>query len=184
MRVLVIGANGQVGREVVERLLPIESITLQLLTRDKLDLTKTHLIQQILDKYDIDCLINCSAYTAVDKAEEEQNVADAINHLAVKEMALWAKNNKIPLIHLSTDYVFDGDATKAYIEEDTPNPITVYGKTKLLGEQAILESGTKAIILRVSWVFGRYGNNFVKTILSLAKTKTELSIVADQIGCP
>ena len=133
----------------------------------------------------IDTIINCAAYTAVDKAETDEIVADSINHLAVENFAKIAKEKGIKLIHISTDYVFDGKAYKPYLEIDAPNPQSVYGKTKLQGERAIQKINPgKTIIIRTSWVFSSHGNNFVKTMLRLGKERDELGVVSDQIGSP
>ena len=130
-------------------------------------------------------IINCAAYTAVDKAEEEPELADAINHLAVANFVQIAKDKNIKLIHISTDYVFDGTNHKPYVETDTPNPQSVYGQSKLDGEIAMHEIKlANSIIIRTSWVYSKFGSNFVKTILRLGKVKDQISVVADQIGSP
>ena len=136
-------------------------------------------------KNKINVIVNCAAYTAVDKAEKEPNQADAINHLAVKSLANIAKSQSIKLIHISTDYVFDGTAHKPYKESDSTNPQSVYGKTKLDGEQAMQAiNPVNSIIIRTSWVYSEFGNNFVKTMLRLGKERDELNVVCDQIGTP
>jgi len=135
------------------------------------------------DRFDV--IINCAAYTAVDKAEEEQELANQVNHLAVKQLANIANEQKAKLVHVSTDYVFDGESDKLYTETDKTNPINVYGETKLAGERTLQEiMPTNAIIIRTSWVYSEYGNNFVKTMLRLGKERDELNVVSDQIGSP
>lgn len=130
-------------------------------------------------------IINCAAYTAVDKAEEEQELANQVNHLAVKQLAQIAKCQDSKLIHVSTDYIFDGESGKPYIETDEANPINVYGKTKLAGEKALQTiMPTNALIIRTSWVYSEYGNNFVKTMLRLGSERGEINVVSDQVGSP
>ena len=132
-----------------------------------------------------DIIINCAAYTQVDKAEEEQKLANQVNNLAVSQLAQIAKNQQAKLIHISTDYVFDGKNNKPYKETDRTNPISVYGKTKLAGENAIQEIlPTNATIIRVSWMYSEYGNNFVKTMLRIGKERDEINVINDQIGSP
>jgi dTDP-4-dehydrorhamnose reductase len=153
--------------------------------RSALDITDKDAIKQFVERNSIDTIINCAAYTAVDKAEEDKENADKVNHLAVRYMAEIAKEKKIKLIHISTDYVFDGMNYKPYIEEDPTNPQSVYGATKLAGERAIQEIKPKnAIIIRTSWVYSSYGNNFVKTMLRLGKERDELGVIFDQVGTP
>ena len=135
------------------------------------------------NKFDI--IINCAAYTQVDKAEQEAELANQINHLAVKQLASIASNQQARLIHISTDYVFDGESGKPYTETDTPNPINAYGRTKLAGEKALQAlMPINAIIIRTSWLYSEYGNNFVSTMLRLGKERDELSVVNDQMGSP
>ncbi|WP_286049661.1 dTDP-4-dehydrorhamnose reductase [Rheinheimera sp. KL1] len=131
-----------------------------------------------------DIIINAAAYTAVDKAEQDQESANAINHLGAEYLARIAQKLNAVFIHVSTDYVFDGNSAVPYVETDKPNPQSVYGKTKLDGESAIAQHCTKHIILRTAWVFAEHGNNFVKTMLRLALSRPELGVVADQIGGP
>jgi len=132
----------------------------------------------------IDTIINCSAYTAVDRAEDEPEEADRINHQAVAALAALAKAQGLYLIHISTDYVFGGDSYRPITEEETPRPQSVYGRTKLLGEDAIRRAGCRALILRTSWLYSTYGVNFLKTMCRLMQERQELSIVFDQIGTP
>ena len=191
MRILVTGKSGQLGRSI-HKLINTKidndqsSNDFIFVGREELDLSSEGNISHYFsnnDKFDI--IINCAAYTAVDKAEQEVELANQINHLAVKQLASIANEQQAKLIHISTDYVFDGESNKPYIETDTTNPINVYGKTKLAGEQALKEiMPTDATIIRASWVYSEFGNNFVKTMLRLGKERDELNIVSDQIGSP
>jgi dTDP-4-dehydrorhamnose reductase len=200
MRILVTGKDGQLGKSInkivnasvnsintnqdtSKKYQPYEFI---FVGRGELDLSKEEGIAHYFnnnDKFNI--IINCAAYTAVDKAEEEQEIANQVNHLAVKQLAEIANKQQAKLIHISTDYVFDGESNKPYIETDATNPINAYGRTKLAGEKALQEAmPANAIIIRTSWVYSEFGNNFVKTMLKLGKERDELNIVSDQIGSP
>lgn len=142
-------------------------------------------LQEYVEQNKIDVIVNCAAYTAVDKAESDEEAADIVNHLAVKKLAQISKENDIKLIHISTDYVFDGTNFKPYVEEDATSPNGVYGKTKLDGEKAMLEINPKnSIIIRTSWVYSSYGANFVKTMIRLGKEKESLGVIFDQVGTP
>ncbi|MDD2789206.1 MAG: dTDP-4-dehydrorhamnose reductase [Sulfurimonas sp.] len=153
--------------------------------REALDITDKNEVAAFIEKNKINTIINCAAYTAVDKAESDAINADAINHLAVKYLAEISKKKNIQLIHISTDYVFDGKNYKPYNEEDTTNPQGVYGATKLAGENAIIElNPINAIIIRTSWVYSSFGANFVKTMLRLGKEKESLGVIFDQVGTP
>ena len=191
MRILVTGKNGQLGRsihKIVNTKIDNNQSSDEFIFvgREDLDLSSENSISHYFgnnDKFDI--IINCAAYTQVDKAEKEVELANQINHLAVKQLANISNKQKIRLIHISTDYVFDGESNKPYMETDKTNPINVYGKTKLSGEKALQEAmPTNAIIIRTSWVYSEFGNNFVKTMLELGKQRGELNIVGDQIGSP
>jgi len=187
MRILVTGKNGQLGRSIQKITINTKQANDFIFTgREELDLSDENNIARYFDTNDkFDIIINCVAHTAVDKAEEEQDLANQVNHIAVSQLAKIAKNQQAKLIHISTDYVFDGESDKPYIETDETNPINVYGKTKLAGEQALQEvMSTDAIIIRTSWVYSEYGNNFVKTMLRLGKERSELNVVSDQIGSP
>lgn len=181
-RILLTGVNGQVGHELLKMLAPLGEVIA--VTRQEMDLTNQASILQVLEKYQPTIIVNPAAYTAVDKAESEQEQAYLINRDAPKTMAEWAVAHNALLVHYSTDYVFDGTKEGSYVEEDTPNPQSVYGLSKLLGEQAIQQSGAKHLIFRTSWVFGVHGNNFIKTIIRLAKERESLNVVADQHGAP
>jgi len=186
MFILVTGASGQLGRSIknlVEKSKLSHSFIF--VSRDQLDLCYLADIRNYFKNHKFDLIINCAAYTKVDKAEQDEKQANLINHLAVKQIAEIAKSNKIKLIHISTDFVFDGLKHQLYFEEDTPLPLNIYGKTKLAGENAILSiMKTDASIIRTSWVYSEYGNNFVDTILSLIQKDVDLNIVSDQIGTP
>ena len=183
--ILVTGGKGQLGSELRDLAPNHPNYNFFFTDRSQLDITNHAAVDAFITKNEIDTLINCAAYTAVDKAESEPDLANAINHLAVKNMAEVAKAQQIKLVHISTDYVFDGTNYKPYVETDATNPQSVYGQTKLDGELAIQAvNPANSIIIRTSWVYSKFGNNFVKTMLRLAETRNELSVVADQIGSP
>ena len=186
MRMLVTGKNGQLGRSIHKLVANTEQTgDFAFVGREELDLSNGNNIARYFEGNVFDIIINCAAYTAVDKAEEEAVLANQVNHLAVKQLAQIAKNQQAKLIHISTDYVFSGKSDKPYVETDETNPINVYGRTKLAGEQALQEvMPTDAIIIRTGWVYSEFGNNFVKTMLRLGKERSELNIVSDQIGSP
>lgn len=182
--ILVTGASGQLGSEL-QAIAGQYDYVFHFKSSKDLDITNYELFEQFVLDHHINVIINCAAYTAVDKAETEPELANAINHLAVKNMAEVAKAQQIKLVHISTDYVFDGTNHKPYVETDTPNPKSVYGQTKLQGELAMQHiNPANSIIIRTSWVYSKYGNNFVKTMLRLAETRDEISVVLDQIGTP
>jgi dTDP-4-dehydrorhamnose reductase len=183
--ILVTGGNGQLGSELKE-LAPNYQKNNFLFTDVKtLDITNHIAVKEFIELNNINVIINCAAYTAVDKAESEPELSNAINHLALANFAQIAKDNNIKLVHISTDYVFDGTNYKPYVETDTPNPQSVYGQTKLDGELAMQHINPKrSIIIRTSWVYSKFGNNFVKTMLNLSKNREEINVVADQIGSP
>jgi dTDP-4-dehydrorhamnose reductase len=186
MRILVTGKNGQLGKSIYKLVTNTEQTDdFVFVGREELDLSNENNIARYFENNAFDIIINCAAYTAVDKAEEEQDLANQVNHIAVKQLAQIAKNQQAKLIHISTDYVFDGESDKPYIETDETNPINVYGRTKLAGEKALQEiMPTNAIIIRTSWVYSEYGNNFVKTMLRLGKERDEINVVSDQTGSP
>lgn len=181
-RVLVTGAKGQVGSELV-RLAPTGFSVIGL-SSAQLDITDQNKVNAAVALHQPNLIVNAAAYTAVDKAESDSDNAYAINEQAVAWLAQAALHADIPLFHISTDYVFDGESTAPYKETDSTNPQSVYGASKLAGEQVLAATHDKHIILRTSWVFGAQGNNFVKTMLRLGKEKDEISVVADQYGCP
>jgi len=203
--ILVTGSNGQLGSELrtlihnelqgkVETLLPkingTEVLTLAdmhyyFTDRDSLDIADVKAIKNFIETNNIDIIINTAAYTAVDKAEEDKENADRVNHLAVQYLAEIAKEKSIKLVHISTDYVFDGKNYKPYNEDDATSPNGVYGMTKLLGEKAMQAVNPKnSIIIRTSWVYSSYGANFVKTMLRLGKERDALGVIFDQVGTP
>ena len=183
--ILITGGNGQLGSELKDLAHLYPKDTFIFTDKAELDICNHNVVEEFIIKNNIDAIINCAAYTAVDKAEEQVELANAINNLAVQNFARIAKEHTIKLIHISTDYVFDGTNHKPYIETDTPNPQSVYGKTKLDAEIALQEiNPANTIIIRTSWVYSSYGNNFVKTMLRLGKEKKELGIICDQIGTP
>lgn len=181
--ILVTGANGQLGSELKKTgFTALDEVFYTDVA--ELDITDKKAVEGYVRKNDIDTIVNCAAYTAVDRAEEEADMAELINVKAVKNLAEVAGKEGCLLIHISTDYVFDGTCSEPYTEKDHMNPQTVYGRTKLAGEQAIRNSDCLAVIIRTAWLYSEFGNNFVKTVLRLAKEKGELKIVADQIGTP
>jgi dTDP-4-dehydrorhamnose reductase len=181
MKILLTGKNGQIGFELAKKLSVLGEVIAT--DRQELDLADPDAIRVFIEKTKPDIIINPAAYTAVDKAESEPNLAYQINTLASEVLASMATELDIPLIHFSTDYVFDGLKQEAYVETDPTNPQSVYGKTKCDGEEKVRRH-SKQIILRTSWVFGSHGNNFLKTILRLIMEKESLNIVSDQWGSP
>lgn len=183
MTILVTGGNGQLGRAM--RLASAESRHRYIFTDiEELNIVSAEAIEAFFSREAIDVVVNCAAYTAVDLAEEEAPIADSINHRAVALLAEACKRHNATLIHISTDYIFDGKAATPYTEESTPAPINAYGRTKWAGEQAVAESGCRAIILRTQWLYSEYGRNFCKTMLSLISSRDEVRVVADQMGTP
>jgi dTDP-4-dehydrorhamnose reductase len=183
--ILVTGANGQLGSELYQLSALKSSWTFTFVTRKELDFSDPLALEAwFVDKY-FDVIVNCAAYTAVDKAESEPELAKAINATSVATLAALAKKSHSVLIHISTDYVFNGKSFKPYVEADAVLPQGVYGQTKLEGEQALLAVGApKTLIIRTSWVYSQFGNNFVKTMLRLGRERAELGVIYDQIGSP
>ena len=182
MKILLTGKNGQVGFELQRALAPLGEVVA--VDQHDCDLSNPDAIRQLVAKVAPQVIINPAAYTAVDKAESEPQLAQAINGTAPGVFGEEAARLGALVIHYSTDYVFDGCASGAYLESDTPNPQSVYGKTKLAGEKALQASGADHLIFRTSWVFGAHGANFAKTMLRLAAEREGLKIVADQFGAP
>ncbi|MGV0829587.1 dTDP-4-dehydrorhamnose reductase [Empedobacter brevis] len=183
-RILVTGANGQLGQSILEQSKNYKEIECFFVTRNELDLTNEDLVKHYFEDKSFDFVVNCAAYTAVDKAEDDQENAYLVNAKAVEYLAKIAKEKNSQFIHISTDYVFDGTEPMPRTESDQTNPIGVYGETKLKGENLALENNPNTIIIRTAWVYSRFGNNFVKTMLRLFKEKESISVVADQIGSP
>lgn len=183
MRIIVIGKEGQVARSLAERA-PNHGAKVVLLGRPKLDLADPSGIEDILLETGGDMIVNAAAYTAVDQAETEPELAEAINGIGAGAVAGAAAAMNVPVIQLSTDYVFDGTADHPYREDDEVSPLGAYGVSKLLGERAVVEETENHVILRTAWVYSPFGKNFVKTMLRLAMDRDEIGVVADQIGSP
>ena len=184
MKVLVTGKNGQLGSEFQSISKQFSQFNFTFTGSNDLDITSAEAVKVFFKQNSFDVVINCAAYTAVDKAEDEPEKADDVNHLGVKYIVENCERKNIKLIHISTDYVFDGTNRLPYKESDPISPIGIYGKTKQLGEQAIQNSSLDAIIIRTSWVYSTFGNNFVKTMLRLGEEKNEINVVNDQFGTP
>lgn len=182
MKVLIVGSAGQVGRELVERV-PSEWEVLAL-DRQALDITNAEQVNKVVNSFSPQVIINASAYTAVDRAETDCDQAYKVNRDGVANLAKASHQCNSKLIHISTDYVFQGDQKQAYSENDETGPTGVYGASKLAGEQLVANCCPQHIILRTAWVFGAHGNNFVKTMIRLAQERTELNVVGDQYGGP
>ncbi|TRB05408.1 dTDP-4-dehydrorhamnose reductase [Agrobacterium tumefaciens] len=182
MRLAVTGKNGQ----VVSALKALANAELEIvaLGRPELDLAQPETVLKALREVKADVVVSAAAYTAVDKAESEPDIAFAVNRDGARAVAQAASEIGIPVIHLSTDYVFDGTKDTAYVESDPTGPTSVYGHSKLEGERAISEATDNYVVLRTAWVYSEYGNNFVKTMLRLSENRDEINVVADQFGCP
>jgi dTDP-4-dehydrorhamnose reductase len=184
MKILVTGREGQVARSLVERANILPSIEVETVGRPELDLTRPDSVIEAIVRRRPDVVVSAAAYTSVDQAEDEIDLALAINAGGAKAVAMATAQLGVPVLHLSTDYVFSGDKEFPYLEDDPVGPQSVYGRTKLAGEIAVAEANPKHVILRTSWVYSPFGRNFVKTMLQLAQTRTSLSVVSDQIGNP
>lgn len=179
--ILVTGSSGQLGQEI--QVLATNSVhNFHFLNSSELDITNFEKVASFFAQNEIDFCINCAAYTAVDKAESEEEKANLINNLALENLASLCQKHQAKLIHVSTDFVFDGKAYQPYREEATTNPLGVYGATKLKGEKHVLN--VQGIVIRTSWLYSSFGKNFVKTMLKLAESRAELSVIFDQIGTP
>lgn len=183
MHILVTGANGQLGQCLADQLRE-QNISHTMLSREQADINDTVVLSRLIADQGVTVIINAAAYTAVDKAESEAELAQRVNVQGAEALAKLCGQYDIPLLHVSTDYVFAGDADTPYSEADATAPTGVYGSTKLAGEKAIALHCPKHIILRTAWVFSEYGNNFLKTMLRLGGERDCLSVVADQVGCP
>ncbi len=183
-KVLVTGANGQLGQSIRKMSGDYPQYDFIYIDIEDLDSTSPAAIEEYFNQKSCDFIINCAAYTAVDKAESDQDLAEAINHLAVKALAEICKQKDMALIHVSTDYVFDGQNFRPYVETDSVAPQSVYGMTKLKGEQAFQNCAAKGAIIRTSWLYSEFGQNFVKTMLRLGVERDKLTVIFDQIGTP
>ncbi|MCF8232949.1 MAG: dTDP-4-dehydrorhamnose reductase [Bacteroidales bacterium] len=184
MKILITGANGQLGSEIKRIASAYPRHQFFFTDVDELDITQYSQVADYLEKNQIETLINCAAYTAVDKAEEEEKKAEVINGKAPGVLAQALKERGGKLIHVSTDYVFNGKTYHPYKEGDTPNPETAYGRTKLAGEKNIREQNPDAFIVRTAWLYSEYGKNFVKTMIRLGNEKNEIGVIYDQVGSP
>jgi len=190
MRILVTGKNGQLGRSikkivVEKKITNLTNYDFIFVGREELNLEHIESIKSYFDVNDFNIIINCAAYTKVDEAEENQKQSNLINHTAVREIAKIAKSKNIKLIHISTDFVFNGFKEKPYTESDTTSPLNIYGETKLAGELAVMSiMNSNSLIIRTGWIYSEFGNNFVKKILNLAKKNDTLDVVSDQFGTP
>lgn len=183
MNILVTGANGQLGNEM--RRISISSYDRYIFTDvAELDITNIEAIRNTMVENDINVIVNCAAYTAVDKAEDDEAMAELLNATAVANLATAAKERNATLIHVSTDYVFDGNGCRPYTEEQPTSPASVYGRTKLHGEEAAVKSGCNYLIFRTAWLYSPFGRNFVKTMRSLTAERDSLKVVFDQVGSP
>jgi dTDP-4-dehydrorhamnose reductase len=184
MNILVTGGNGQLAKCIRNLTDKLPKANFIFVSRLELDITNTLAVTSFFQKNKVQYCINCAAYTAVDLAESDKENAFSVNVIGAKNLAIACNNNGATLIHISTDFVFDGTKTDPYTESDNPNPLSVYGKSKLQGEKQIQTILTNYFIIRTSWLYSEHGNNFVKTILRLANEKDEISVVNDELGSP
>lgn len=184
MNILITGANGQLGSEFKEIKKSGSQHEFYFTDIADLDITSYVAVTNYIKDNKIDTIVNCAAYTAVDKAENDIELAEKVNAYGPQVIAKSAKKNNCKFIHISTDYVFDGSKNTPYTEDDPHSPLGVYGKTKHRGEQAVISSGSEAIIIRTSWLYSSFGNNFVKTMMKFGKERDSLSVIFDQIGTP
>lgn len=182
--ILVTGSKGQLARCIKDLTKSFNNDTFIFTDVEELDITDSALVDSFFQQNQIDYCINCAAYTAVDKAETETELAYAVNAKGAENLAITCAKNNTTLIHISTDFIFDGNKNTSYLETDKPNPLSVYGKSKLDGELRIQKKIDQLFIIRTSWLYSEYGANFLKTMLRLGKEKTTLSVVSDQIGSP
>lgn len=184
MKVLITGAKGQLGLSIRDQSVGFPNLQLVFTDVEDLDITSDLSLDTYFRQYKFDVVVNCAAYTAVDKAESEPEKAYLINGHAVRKLALLSQNYGFHLVHISTDFIFDGRKTEPYLESDTPKPLSIYGLSKLAGENEILSFPVNATIIRTSWLYSEYGNNFLKTIQRLARERNEIRVVNDQVGTP
>lgn len=184
LKAVVIGSSGQLGQSIQRLAKSKTSCQFQFLTKEALDITDHQAVSDYFNNNDSDIIINCAAYTAVDLAEENQELAEQVNHYAVRQLAEISKKMGTRLIHVSTDYVFDGMNYRPYTENDKTSPRSVYGLTKLRGEKAIEEIQPNGVIIRTSWLYSEFGSNFLKTMLRLGGERENISVVSDQVGSP
>jgi dTDP-4-dehydrorhamnose reductase len=184
MKVIVTGSKGQLGRSIQELSSGYPGMNFVFTDIDELNICDAALVDQFFTAENPAVVVNCAAYTAVDKAEKDEILAEKINHRAVANLAATCKKTGTKLIHISTDYLFDGNKSTPYHEKDIVKPKSVYGITKLEGETAILRAEIKSIIIRTSWLYSEFGTNFVKTMLRLGKDRNQLGVVSDQVGTP
>ena len=183
LNILITGANGQLGRSL-QRLGCVSPHNYICTDVAELDITDAGAVLRAVREQGIDVIVNCAAYTDVEKAEEDEPTADLLNHKAAAYLAAAAKETGATLIHVSTDYVFDGTAHTPYTEDVTPSPLGAYGRTKLAGEEAVKASGCRYLIFRTAWLYSEYGNNFLKTMLRLTSERDALQVVIVKIGTP
>ena len=183
MNILITGANGQLGRSL-RRLGGVSPHNYFFTDVAELDITDAVAVLRTVEERRIDVIVNCAAYTDVERAEEDEPTAELLNHKAAGNLAAAAKATGATLFHVSTDYVFDGTAHTPYTEDGTPSPLGAYGRTKLAGERAVMASGCRYLIFRTAWLYSEYGNNFLKTMLRLTSERDTLQVVFDQIGTP
>lgn len=182
--ILITGSNGQLGSELKKFSLSDTNFRWYFTDLDTLDITNLASLNNFISQHQIKCCVNCAAYTAVDKAEDEPELAHQVNAVAVNNLADACLSNNALLIHISTDYVFDGEHFKPYVETDMLNPVSAYGKSKAKGEEILQNHQCRSVIIRTSWLYSAVGNNFVKTMIRLGKERDELRVVADQAGTP
>lgn len=183
-KILVTGGNGQLGSELKLLAAAEPGWSFTFIDIDDLDISNEDSVKKYFTARSFDFLVNCAAYTAVDKAEEEQAICERVNAEAVRLLAGVCRESKIRMIHISTDYVFDGEMNQPIDETAQPRPVSVYGKTKLMGEKYVTSMLSDAYIIRTAWVYSQFGKNFAKSILNLARQREELGVVADQFGSP
>lgn len=178
----IIGSRGMLGQEMT-RVLSAKKFSF-IATDQEVDITRAPVLTEFYQGHQFDWIINCAAYTAVDQAEDEPEPAFRLNRDAVQNLAQLAEQTKATLVHFSTDYVFDGQATRPYREDDPPNPLSLYGQSKLAGETVLAESRARYFLFRISWLYGRFGRNFITTIMHLCQTRDRLRVVQDEVGSP